>query len=233
MVVLKLIKTFRLAASRIKSGLSASVNMRHIALVIIGTLTAGPMVQACNYRVNQAPGPTITISPTQNPALTPTTRAANLPDLGPAPELAGVNHWLNSEPLTIQGLQGKVILVNFWTYSCINCIHTLPYVTGWYEKYKDQGFVIIGVHTPEFAFEHDTANVEQAIKRFSIAYPVAQDNDYATWQAYNNRYWPAEYLIDARGHLRLVHFGEGNYTETEAAIQELLAEAGTVGDATP
>jgi len=119
-----------------------------------------------------------------------------------------------------------VVLIDFWTYSCINCIHTLPYVTSWYSKYKDQGLVVIGVHTPEFSFEHDTSNVEQAMKGFGITYPVAQDNDYATWKAFNNLYWPAEYLIDAHGNIRYTHFGEGNYAVTEKAIQALLAEAG-------
>ena len=118
------------------------------------------------------------------------------------------------------------MLVDFWTFSCINCIRTLPYVTTWYEKYKDQGLVVVGVHTPEFAFEHDTANVQDATKRYHITYPVAQDNNYATWNAYHNMYWPAEYLIDADGHVRHTHFGEGNYDETEQVIQELLADAG-------
>ncbi len=149
-----------------------------------------------------------------------------LPDFGPAPELVGLTHWINSQPLTIHALRGKVVLIDFWTYSCINCIRTLPYVTGWYAKYKDQGLVVIGVHTPEFAFEHDAGNVEQAVKRFGITYPVALDNTDATWLAFNNQYWPAEYLIDANGHLRHTQFGEGSYDETEKAIQGLLAEAG-------
>jgi cytochrome c biogenesis protein CcdA/thiol-disulfide isomerase/thioredoxin len=146
---------------------------------------------------------------------------------GPAaPEFAGVDHWLNSEPLTLAGLRGKVVLVDFWTYSCINCIRTLPYVENWYQKYGPEGFVVVGVHTPEFAFEHDAGNVAAAIARFGITYPVAQDNEYATWTAYDNHYWPADYLIDATGHIRDTHFGEGNYLETEARIRGLLAEAG-------
>ena len=144
----------------------------------------------------------------------------------PAPELAGIDHWLNSEPLTLASLRGKVVLVDFWTYSCINCIRTLPYVEGWYQKYEADGFVVIGVHTPEFAFEHDTGNVQAAIQRFGITYPVAQDNEYATWNAYSNIYWPADYLIDASGNLRDVHYGEGGYLQTEDAIRALLAEAG-------
>lgn len=144
----------------------------------------------------------------------------------PAPEFIGITRWLNSEPLTISRLRGKVVLIDFWTYTCINCIRTLPHVTGWYEKYKDQGFVVVGIHTPEFEFEKQTSNVENAIKQYNIHYPVAQDNDYATWNAYSNQYWPAEYLIDAKGNVRRTHFGEGKYDETEMAIQALLKETG-------
>ena len=148
-----------------------------------------------------------------------------------APELVGISHWINSPPLTLAGLRGKVVLIDFWTYSCINCIRTLPYTIDWYNKYKDQGFVVIGVHSPEFSFEHDTPNVEDAVKRFNIPYPVAQDNDFATWQAYQNEYWPAEYLIDARGVIRYTSFGEGDYDKTEQTIQQLLKENGaTVPD---
>ena len=150
-----------------------------------------------------------------------------LPNLGPAPEFVGITKWLNTDnALTIKSLKGKVILVDFWTYTCINCIRTLPFVTGWYEKYKDKGFVVVGVHTPEFEFEKKTENVLQAIKQYNINYPVAQDNDYATWNAYSNQYWPAKYLIDSKGVIRKVHFGEGGYEEMEKAIQELLKEAG-------
>lgn len=149
-----------------------------------------------------------------------------LPNYGKAPNFTGINNWLNTEkPLKVEDLKGKVVLVDFWTYTCINCIRTLPYVTGWYEKYKDDGFVVVGVHTPEFEFEKNTQNVENAIAQYNIKYPVAQDNDYKTWDAYNNRYWPAKYLIDAGGNIRYVHFGEGNYEETEKAIQELLRQA--------
>ena len=146
----------------------------------------------------------------------------------PAPKLIGIDKWLNTDgkPVTLEELKGKVVLVDFWTYTCINCIRTLPHVTGWYEKYKDQGFVILGIHTPEFEFEKDTKNVESAIKKYNIHYPVAQDNDYATWNAYANNYWPAEYLIDAKGNIRRTHFGEGEYADTERAIQALLEEAG-------
>ena len=156
----------------------------------------------------------------------PASGISGLP-LGPtAPEFAGIDHWLNSSPLTMAGLRGKVVLVDFWTYSCINCIRTLPYVEGWYQKYAADGFVVVGVHSPEFAFEHDTGNVAASIVRFGITYPVAQDNEYGTWNAYNNQYWPADYLIDATGHIRSTHFGEGDYTQTETEIRGLLAEAG-------
>lgn len=149
-----------------------------------------------------------------------------LSDGGPAPELMGISHWINTSPLSIAALKGKVVLVDFWTYSCINCVRTLPHLTTWYERYKDDGLVIIGVHTPEFAFERETQNVENAIKQFNITYPVAQDNDYKTWQNYQNHYWPAEYLIDAKSHLRRTHFGEGGYDHMEGAIRALLKENG-------
>jgi thiol-disulfide isomerase/thioredoxin len=142
----------------------------------------------------------------------------------PAPEFTGIEKWLNSEPLTLQQLRGKVVLVDFWTYTCINCINTLPYVKNWHQKYKDQGLTVVGVHTPEYPFERSTDNVKTAIKRFDIRFPVAQDNRYATWTAYNNQYWPAFYLIDKKGRVVYTHFGEGQYAEAEAAIQALLAQ---------
>ncbi|HWA79833.1 MAG TPA: thioredoxin family protein [Acetobacteraceae bacterium] len=150
-------------------------------------------------------------------------QAPHFSNYGRAPEFVGISHWLNSPPLTMAGLRGKVVLIDFWTYSCINCLRTLPYVTRWYNTYKDKGFVVVGVHTPEFAFEHLTANVQRAIKRFGIHYPVAQDNSYATWQAYSNEYWPAEYLINQKGEIVLEHFGEGRYSEMENAIRSLLS----------
>ena len=150
-----------------------------------------------------------------------------------APEFTGIDNWLNTKPLTMASLRGKVVLVDFWTYSCINCIRTLPYVESWYQKYGPEGFVVVGVHTPEFAFEHDPGNVAAAISRFGITYPVAQDNEYATWTAYNNEYWPADYLIDAGGHIRDTHFGEGNYLQTEISIRTLLSEAGSAALPSP
>lgn len=148
-------------------------------------------------------------------------------NFGDAPELISGGEWINIKaPLTLASLQGKVVLVDFWTYSCVNCIRTLPYITQWHSKYNDSGLVIIGVHTPEFEFEKDPNNVRKAIEDFGIKYPVMQDNDFATWKAYSNRYWPAKYLIDHNGKIRYTHFGEGKYDETEAAIQQLLKEAG-------
>ncbi len=152
---------------------------------------------------------------------------SNLPIEGSAPSLDGAVTWLNSQPLTSAELRGKVVLVDFWTYSCINCIRTIPYVRAWAEKYKDQGLVVIGVHAPEFAFEKNVDNVRKAIADFQINYPVAIDNDYRIWRAFENNYWPAHYLIDAKGQIRYQHFGEGNYRQTEQAIQDLLHEAGS------
>ncbi|MGZ2746592.1 thioredoxin family protein [Burkholderia stagnalis] len=142
-----------------------------------------------------------------------------------APELAGIERWHSSAPLKLGELRGKVVLVDFWTYSCINCIHTIPYVNEWYRKYRDQGLVVIGVHTPEYPFERDARNVADALGRFGIRYPVAQDNRYDTWNAYGNRYWPALYLVDANGRIVYTRFGEGQYEKTEAAIRDALARA--------
>jgi len=156
-------------------------------------------------------------------------KAEDLPVLGPAPEFVGNERWFNTpgdRPLTLDGLRGRVVLVDFWTYSCINCIRTFPYLKAWDERYRKDGLTIVGVHSPEFAFEKEADNVEGAIADNGIRYPVAQDNDFATWQAYGNQYWPAEYFIDAEGNVRYAHFGEGEYDEKERVIRELLAEAG-------
>jgi cytochrome c biogenesis protein CcdA/thiol-disulfide isomerase/thioredoxin len=150
----------------------------------------------------------------------------NLGIEGGFPSLAGATDWLNSPPLTPEGLRGKVVVIDFWTYSCINCLRAIPYVRAWAEKYKDHGLVVIGVHTPEFAFERNIANVRAAVSALKIGYPVAIDNDYKIWRAFDNEYWPAHYFIDAQGHIRHSHFGEGNYDESERVIQQLLAEAG-------
>lgn len=152
---------------------------------------------------------------------------SNLPKMIRAPEFAGLGTWHNGKPLTLKGdLKGKVVLVDFWTYSCINCIRTLPHIQGYWDKFNNQPFVVVGIHTPEFVFEKDDGNVAEAIKRFKLTYPVAQDNDFGTWNAFSNRYWPAKYLIDADGYIRYTHFGEGGYEETDAAIASLLGELG-------
>jgi len=152
-----------------------------------------------------------------------------LNDIGPAPEFKDTEDWFNTpgdKPLTMKGLRGKVVLIDFWTYSCINCIRTLPYLNAWNKRYAKDGLVIVGVHTPEFPFEREASNVEEAIKTDGIEYPVVQDNENGTWNAYGNLYWPAEYFIDAKGEVRYAHFGEGEYGEKEQVIRELLAEAG-------
>jgi cytochrome c biogenesis protein CcdA/thiol-disulfide isomerase/thioredoxin len=155
--------------------------------------------------------------------------SADLPVEGEIPALTGATLWLNSPPLTPDALRGKVVMVDFWTYSCINCLRALPFVESWYEKYKDHGLVVIGVHAPEFAFEKDPGNVRRAVADLKVTYPVALDNDYAIWQAFNNQYWPAHYFIDATGRIRGHHFGEGNYDESEQTIRKLLTDAGQSG----
>jgi cytochrome c biogenesis protein CcdA/thiol-disulfide isomerase/thioredoxin len=145
---------------------------------------------------------------------------------GPMPNLVGASSWLNSPPLDATDFRGRVLLVDFWTYSCINCLRSIPYVRAWFDEYRDRGFIVVGVHTPEFAFEKDIANVRQAVHDLNITYPVAIDNRYAIWKAFANEYWPAHYLIDADGIVRYHHFGEGQYEETEKVIQQLLKEQG-------
>ena len=160
----------------------------------------------------------------------PDVASANaLPVEGQLPPLTGAVEWLNSPPLTAEGLRGKVVLVDFWTYSCINCLRAIPYIHAWADKYKDQGLVVIGVHAPEFAFEKNVDNVRRAAKDLKVDYPVAIDNDYAIWRAFDNQYWPAHYFIDAQGRIRHHHFGEGEYDRSEKIIQQLLAEAGKGG----
>jgi thiol-disulfide isomerase/thioredoxin len=162
-------------------------------------------------------------------------RAESVPTLadeGPQPDLsvvAGDTAWLNSAPLSSESLRGKVVLVDFWTYSCINSLRNMPYVQGWAEKYKDAGLVVIGVHTPEFGFEKERANVAMALRDYSVTYPVAIDSDYRIWQAFNNEYWPADYFIDGKGRIRYHHFGEGDYGESERVVRKLLEENGATG----
>jgi len=156
----------------------------------------------------------------------PAGQSQALPVEGPLPSLSGASEWLNSKPLTAEDLKGKVVLVDFWTYSCINCLRSIPYVRAWAEKYRDHGLVVIGVHAPEFAFERNVDNVRKAVATLKISYPVAIDNEYMIWRAFENEYWPAHYFIDAKGQIRHQHFGEGDYDESERTLQKLLAEAG-------
>lgn len=150
----------------------------------------------------------------------------------PAPELIGIQEWINSEPLNIKELnqQGKVVLIDFWTYACINCQRSIPFVLEWYEKYKDQGLVVIGVHTPEFRFEQNVETVKSEMAKYPVVYPVAIDNDYKTWRAFQNHYWPGKYLIDVHGNIVYTRFGEGGYDITEAKIVELLESAKALTD---
>jgi cytochrome c biogenesis protein CcdA/thiol-disulfide isomerase/thioredoxin len=161
-----------------------------------------------------------------NSALAEKNGKLTLPVEGNMPELAGATLWINSPPLTREALRGKVVLVDFWTYSCINCLRSIPYVKAWDERYRKDGLVIIGVHAPEFAFEREQDNVRKAVADLGIRYPVALDNDYAIWRAFKNNYWPAHYFIDAQGRLRYHHYGEGDYEGSERVIRQLLTEAG-------
>lgn len=166
---------------------------------------------------------------TQRLAALPAALATSLPfdvaleDLGPAPEFTGIDAWINTDPLTIGSLRGKVVLVEFWTFGCINCIHVQPYVKGWYDRYAAAGLVVVGVHTPELSFERDLGNVRDAVTKADIRFPVAFDPSFTTWNAYRNGYWPALYFIDRSGRIRHVHIGEGDYDGSELVLRELLA----------
>ena len=196
------------------------MNKYLIALLAILLTGCSTLASAENKPINAERK--VEISP---PVELPTDRARpDLPDLGPAPELENTV-WLNSNrPLRLADLRGSVILLDMWTFDCINCQHVIPYLESWYDKYQSQGLVIIGNHYPEFGYEADLDNLKQAVARLNIPYPVAQDNDGKTWNAYNNHYWPALYLIDKRGEIRYRYVGEGNYSATESAIQALLAD---------
>lgn len=200
-------------------------------LARISTASTGGIEQALVGRLaGKSPnvsGAMMAQIPTSGSAMKAADKAPGaLPIEGNLPPLDGAVQWLNSPPLTAQALKGKVVLVDFWTYSCINCLRSLPYVKAWAEKYRDQGLVVIGVHAPEFAFERDVGNVTKAMKDLGINYPVAIDNDFKVWRAFNNQYWPAHYFADAQGRIRYHHFGEGEYAESERVIQQLLHEAG-------
>jgi thiol-disulfide isomerase/thioredoxin len=172
-------------------------------------------------------GVVIVILHSQKPVVS--TASAALLDEGPMPDLGGAVGWLNSAPLNRKSLRGKVVLVNFWTYTCINSLRPMPYVRSWAAKYKDAGLVVIGAHTPEFSFEHEPMNVENAVRTLNISFPVAIDSNYGIWRSFNNEAWPAQYLVDAKGRIRYHHFGEGDYGDIERVIQELLKENGATG----
>ncbi|MGH8233315.1 MAG: cytochrome c biogenesis protein DipZ [Rhodanobacteraceae bacterium] len=197
-----------------------------VAVIALG-LDTGPLARislASTAGIEQKLVDAVRPSPAEAAPLLP--NDAGLPVEGTFPSLAGATGWINSAPLTVQSLRGKVVLVDFWTYSCINCIRSLPYVEAWYAKYKDHGLVVIGVHSPEFAFEKIPANVARAVKRLGVDYPVALDSDYAIWKGFNNQYWPADYFIDANGRIRHHYYGEGDYKQSEDVIRALLAAAG-------
>jgi cytochrome c biogenesis protein CcdA/thiol-disulfide isomerase/thioredoxin len=188
--------------------------------------------QSLINRLNSKPAPSqetngsLAMAATNQMMMAAKHSAVELPIEGQMPALDGAVQWLNSKPLSAQELRGKVVLVDFWTYSCINCLRALPYVEAWAQKYKDKGLVVIGVHAPEFAFEKNVDNVKKAIGDLGITYPVAIDNNYAIWRAFNNQYWPAHYFVDVQGRIRHHHFGEGDYDQSEQIIQRLLTEAG-------
>ncbi len=224
-----------------------------IVLIVFAALIVGAFAISALGPKMEMSGTTAVTTPRQTQPIPPqtTTGLASGPSVGTPsslpiladhmPTFQGITKWWNTpdgEPLTPESLKGKVVLVDFWTYSCINCIRTYPFLKSMYAKYKDQGLVIVGVHTPEFAFEADPNNVGREITKNGIEYPVALDPNYDTWNAYNNRYWPAEYFFDRQGHLRRTHFGEGEYDQSEEAIRSLLAEASGVdlspmGEAVP
>ncbi len=162
---------------------------------------------------------------TQLAAHSVNSKSSSLPRLNKAPEIIGLSHWINSSSISsMKELKGKVVLIDFWTYSCYNCINTLPHVKSWYKKYKEKGFIVLGIHAPEFFFEKNLKNVKEAVKKHGIQFPVALDNGFQLWRAYRNRYWPAFYLIDKNGFIRYSHFGEGRYQQTEKNILQLLGE---------
>jgi cytochrome c biogenesis protein CcdA/thiol-disulfide isomerase/thioredoxin len=229
-----LVDRFRPAPARISGEPSSSLVMNGGAMMSAEpsssvVMNGGGAMMSANPSTTSTNAPTVAMN--GNPAATMKAAEAPaasqaLPVVGKLPSLAGAVEWLNSPPLTPDELKGKVVLVDFWTYSCINCLRSIPYVRAWANKYKDQGLVVIGVHAPEFAFEKNIDNVKQAVAKLGIDYPVAIDNNYAIWRAFNNEYWPADYFIDAKGQIRHHFFGEGDYTESEEVIRELLAEAG-------
>ena len=208
----------------VSMAVAATIVLTGLDVPLQARLTAGlPGIGPALFAVEEQPiiqeGLTVL-----RPSAAAQTDTVPLEDLGPAPELSGITAWINSEPTTLAALRGKVVLVHFWTFGCINCIHVQPYVKAWYERYSGDGFVVIGVHTPELSFERAIDNVRDAVASAGVRFPVAFDPAYATWNAYSNSYWPAFYFVDKAGRVRHVHFGEGDYDGSEAVIRELLAD---------
>jgi len=195
--------------------------MKRIAILLLAVATVAGMVassSSASRSTEEAAAP-----------ITASAAESSLADEGRLPDLGGAIGWLNSAPLSRKALQGKVVLVDIWTYSCINSLRQLPYMMSWAAKYKDAGLVVIGVHAPEFGFEKERPNVENAVRDLKLTYPIAIDSNHAIWQAFDNEYWPADYFIDGKGRIRYHHFGEGEYVESERVIQELLKENGATG----
>ena len=186
--------------------------------MILRSLAASVAIVAASLASSAIPALSGDARTTETPFTVAATQAT-------APDFTGLGNWFNSAPLKLADLRGKVVLVNFWTYGCVNCVNTLPHVTALYAKYKDRGFVVVGIHTPEFPFERSASNVQAALKRHGITYPVAQDNDSQTWNAYRNRYWPAQYIVDQNGKIVFQHDGEGQYDQIERTVAGLLNTA--------
>src|SRR3989338_2979389 len=203
---------------------SMSIIKKPVSLILAVVLVAAAIVYFESQKASPAPNSEMGIAKADDPEYQNDNELAADSKYPKAPDFVGIDRWINSEPLKIGQLKGNVVLVDFWTYTCINCIRTLPYLKDWNEKYGDRGLVIVGVHTPEFEFEKKYENVLKAIQDYQIEYPVAQDNDYASWKSYENRFWPHKFLIDIEGYIRYDHIGEGDYDETEKMIQELLQE---------
>ncbi|MCH8205531.1 MAG: redoxin domain-containing protein [Chloroflexi bacterium] len=215
----------RVTTAGVPVAAAAPTSSNPTATALAPTPTQAPVTTAAAQVAAAAPtssNPTA-VAPTPTPAPVQSARKADDPL---APELRDTGAWINSEPFSVESQLGKVVLIDFWTYTCINCIRTFPFLREWHEKYADEGLVILGVHTPEFEFEKVLENVQDAVERHGLEYAVVQDNDFGTWRAYRNRFWPAKYLIDKDGYIRYTHFGEGAYQETEDKIRELLAETG-------
>jgi cytochrome c biogenesis protein CcdA/thiol-disulfide isomerase/thioredoxin len=208
----------------VRKGLGLLVLIGVIAIAL--GLDTGLLTRLSASGVNRVEQSLLSRAGVGRPAPAARAPIGNLPVEATMPPLTGATGWINSPPLTTEGLRGKVVVVDFWTYSCINCVRTLPYVRAWAEKYAPYGLVVIGVHTPEFAFEKAEANVRDGVRRFGVTYPVAMDNDFAIWRAFRNQYWPAHFFVDAKGDVRYHHFGEGDYDHSERVIQQLLREAG-------